>query len=140
MRATFPLLALALLTPHLHADDWPQFRGEHRDAVWNEAGIMQTFPAEGLKITWRAAVGNGLSSPVIAKGRVYLVDSELKKPKARENVRCLDEKTGQPVWTFTYDATYPDWAFAPDQKAGPNSTPIVHGGKIYSVGQMGDLL
>ena len=140
MRAIFPLLALALLTPHAHSDDWPQFRGANRDAVWNETGIMQTFPAEGLKIAWRAAVGNGLSSPVVAQGRVYLVDSERKKPKARENVRCLDEKTGQPVWTYTYDVTYPDWAFDPNQTAGPNSTPIVKDGKIYTLGQMGDLL
>ena len=138
MRALFPLLAL--LVQAVRADDWPQFRGANRDAVWNETGIMQNFPAEGLKIAWRAAVGNGLSSPVVAQGRVYLVDAELKKPKARENVRCLDEKTGKPVWTYTYDVTYPDWAFDPNQKAGPNSTPIVKDGKIYSVGNMGDLL
>ena len=140
MCAIFPLIAIALLTPGLRADDWPQFRGANRDAVWNETGIMQTFPAEGLKIAWRAKVGNGLSSPVVAQGRVYLADAEVKKPNARENIRCLDEKTGQPVWTFTCDVAYPDWAFDPTQKSGPNSTPIVRDGKIYSVGNMGDLL
>jgi len=140
MRATFFPLVLAILAARTSADDWPQFRGTNRDAVWNEAGIMQTFPAEGLKVTWRAAVGHGLATPVIAQGRVYLTDSELKKPDARENVRCLDEKTGQPVWTFSYDVTYPDWAFDPKSLTGPNSTPIVRDGKIYAVGQMGDLL
>ena len=134
------LAALGWLAQAARADDWPQFRGANRDSVWNETGIMQTFPPDGLKITWRALVGNGLSSPVVAKGRVYLLGSELEKPKARERLHCLDEKTGQPLWTYAYEVTYPDWAFDPKQNSGPNATPIVHDGKLYTLGQMGDLL
>ncbi|MEQ1853053.1 MAG: PQQ-binding-like beta-propeller repeat protein [Chthoniobacteraceae bacterium] len=122
------------------ADDWPQFRGPDRDAVWKETGIAQTFPADGLKVAWRAPVGNGLSSPVVAKSRVFLIGSELAKPKARERVHCLDGKTGRPLWTHAYDVTYPDWAFDPKQNGGPNATPIVQEGKVYTLGQMGDLL
>lgn len=134
-------LALSLVLPVAAcADDWPQFRGANRDAVWNETGIMQTFPAEGLEITWRALVGEGFSSPVVLQGRVYLVGSELKKPDAREYVLCLDEKSGRTLWTHAYDVTYPDWAFEQKQRSGPNATPVVHDGKIYSLGQMGDLL
>ena len=88
-----------------------------------------------------ALVGNGLSSPVVANGRVYMIGSELvEKPKARERVHCLDEKTGQQLWTYAYDVTYPEWAFDPKQNSGPNATPIFHDGKIYTLGQMGDLL
>lgn len=122
------------------ADDWPQFRGLNRDAVWKEAGILQSFPPEGLKIRWRAPVGFGLSSPVVAQGRVFLIDSELQKPRARERVHCFDEKTGQPLWTHAYEVNYPDWAFDPEQQSGPNSTPAVHSGKIYSLGAAGNLL
>lgn len=121
------------------ADDWPQFRGTNRDAVWNETGIMQTFPPDGLPVRWRAPVGTGLSSPVIAKGRGYLADAELQKPKARERVHCLDEKTGKPLWTHTCEVTYPDWAFDPTQTSGPNSTPVVQDGKLWCLGQMGEL-
>lgn len=121
-------------------DDWPQFRGLNRDATWHETGIMQTFPAGGLKIAWRAKVGYGLASPVVAQGRVYLVDSELEQPKARECVRCLEESTGKPIWTHSYDVAYPDWAFDPKQKSGPGATPVVQDGKIWTLGQMGDLL
>lgn len=123
----------------LHADDWPQFRGLNRDAVWNVPGIMQTFPAEGLPVSWRVQVGFGLASPVVAEGRVYLVDAELNKPKAQERVRCWDEKTGRPLWSHAYDVTYPDWAFDASQKAGPNSTPILRDGKVWSLGQMSDV-
>jgi outer membrane protein assembly factor BamB len=133
------LVAIVSLAGALCAEDWPQFRGPNRDAVWHETGIMQVFPSEGLPVRWRAPIGYGLSSPVVADGRVYLADAELQKPKARERTHCFDEKTGKILWTYTYDVTYPDWAFDPTQKPGPNSTPIVKDGKIYALGMMGDL-
>ncbi|OAI57981.1 hypothetical protein AYO49_01700 [Verrucomicrobiaceae bacterium SCGC AG-212-N21] len=122
------------------ADDWPQFGGPHRNGVWNETGIMQTFPPEGLKVRWRAPVGCGLSSPVVAQGRVYLIDSELNKPKARERIHCWDEKTGQALWTHAYDVSYPEWGFDPASKAGPGSTPLVAEGKVFTIGATGQLL
>jgi outer membrane protein assembly factor BamB len=134
------LLALALFAQCAQGGDWPQFRGANRDAVWNEPGIMQAFPAEGLKAAWRASAGYGMASPVVAQGRVYLTDSEIREHVARENIRCLDEKTGKPVWTFSYEAKYPEWGFDPKNQTGPNSTPVVSGGKIYTLGQVGDLL
>src|SRR5438874_746716 len=89
-------LALPLLLAAVsRADDWPQWRGPHRDGVWAETGIVAAFPPDGLKARWRAKVGPGWSSPVVAGGRVYLTDSELNKPRARERVHCFDETTGK---------------------------------------------
>ena len=34
------LIALTCALP-LHADDWPQWRGEGRRGVWNETGILE---------------------------------------------------------------------------------------------------
>ena len=87
----------------VQADDWTQFGGPRRDGVWNETGILQIFSPGGLKIRWRAPVGWGLSSPVVAQGRVYLIDSSLEKPRARERIHCWDEKTGQTLWTHLYE-------------------------------------
>jgi len=121
------------------AGDWPQFRGPDRDAVWSESGVMQTFPPGGLRVRWRAPAGGGCSSPVVAAGRVYLVDSAIEKPKARERVHCWDERTGQALWTYAYEVTYPEWAFDPSQKSGPNATPIVEAGKLFALGVTGRL-
>ena len=91
------LVALApplLLSVVMQAEDWPQFRGPNRDGVWNETGIMVSFPPDGLKIPWRVRVGRGLSSPVVAQGRVFLTDVQLQKPSARERVLCFDEVNG----------------------------------------------
>src|SRR4051794_1513145 len=102
---------IGLFTVAAHADDWPQFRGPQRDGVWNETGIMQTFPAEGLKIRWRVPVDAGLSSPIVSGGRVFLCDSARQKPKAWERVHCFDEKTGELLWTRSEEVSYPNWAF-----------------------------
>jgi outer membrane protein assembly factor BamB len=138
------LLAAALALPMalsaaLRADDWPQWRGPNRDGVCAETGLQESFPAGGLNVSWRAAVGWGFSSPVVAQGRVYLADSELVKPKAKERLHCFDEMTGKAVWTHVYDVAYEDWAFDPSQEIGPVATPIVQNGKVYTVGRVGHL-
>ena len=99
----------------MRAEDWPQFRGRDRDGVLHEKGLAESFPADGLKVRWRKPVGWGLSSPVILGGRVFVTDSELKQPAAKERVLCFAEKTGEPLWTFSYDVNYPEFAFVPGQ-------------------------
>ncbi len=133
-------LTLSLLASVvLRADDWPQWRGPNRDGVCGETGLLESFPAGGLKVRWRVPVGWGFSSPVVAQGRVYLADSEVKKPKAKERLHCLDETTGTALWTHVYEVAYEDWAFNPTQEIGPVATPIVHKGKVYTLGRLGHI-
>ncbi|MBI3921462.1 MAG: PQQ-like beta-propeller repeat protein [Armatimonadetes bacterium] len=133
-------LALPLLLPAaIRAEDWPQWRGPNRDGVCGETGLLESFPAEGLKVRWRVPVGWGFSSPVVAQGRVYLADSEVVKPKAMERVHCFEETTGKALWTHVYEVAYEDWAFDPKQEIGPVATPIVQKGKVYTVGRLGHL-
>jgi outer membrane protein assembly factor BamB len=120
------------------AKDWPQWRGLNRDGVWSETGVGETFPTNGLKVRWRAPVGYGYSSPIVAQGRVYVTDSQLdKQPKARERVLCFDEESGKSLWTNSHEVIFPDWAFTPGQEKGPNATPIVENGKVYSLASFG---
>jgi outer membrane protein assembly factor BamB len=107
--------------------------------VYSESGLLQSFPTGGLKVRWRAPVGWGFASPVVAQGRVYLADSEVVKPRARERLHCFDATTGKALWTHTYDVAYEDWAFDPTQEIGPVATPIVHNGKVYALGRLGHL-
>src|SRR4051794_25712004 len=95
----------------VQADDWPQWLGSKRDGVWRETGLVKQFPKEGLKVRWRAPVGQGYSGPAVASGRVYLTDFALDEggqgPKSgftkqamsgKEHVFCFDEKTGRELW------------------------------------------
>lgn len=122
------------------AEDWPQFRGPARAGVWPESGILQTFPKDGLKIRWRAAVGPGWSSPVVGEGRVIVTDSELVKPKAKERTLCFDEKTGKRLWAYTCEVDYPDWAFSPQYETGPSATPVTEAGKVFVLGGSGQVI
>src|SRR5436190_756197 len=107
----FPI-ALAFAS---RAEDWPQWRGSDRDGVWHETGIQKKFPAEGLPVRWRAPVGYGFSSPVVAKGRVYVTDALLDRPKVRGRVLCFEETTGKLLWTFSREKTC---VVAFDRKSG----------------------
>src|SRR5438128_6586458 len=132
-----PVLVLLLMAPWAMAIDWPQFRGPNRNGNWEETGILESFPREGLKIRWRHPVGGGFSSPVVAQGRVFVSDVALTKPTSRERVHCFEEKTGKVLWVFGYQEHYGEWTFVPERGAGPTATPIVDQGRIYVVGANG---
>ena len=136
----FAALAALVFATFAHAEDWPQWRGPNRDSVWRETGILQSFPSEGLKILWRVPVGVGFSSPVVAKERVYITDSQVTRTNACERVHCLNAATGKSIWTHTYNAVYPEYGADPDHPFGPVATPVVAGGKVYTLGRMSDLL
>jgi len=102
-------------------------------------GILQKFPAGGLRVRWRAPVGPGWSSPVVVRGRVYLTDMRLEKPKAWERIQCFKESTGKLLWSYASELVYPEWAFIPEHGGGPAATPIVEDGKIYSLGRSGQV-
>lgn len=132
--------ALIICAISLHSADWPQWRGPNRDGVWTETNVLQTFPAEGLKVEWRVPAAYGFSSPVIADGRVCLTDCQLKAPNVHARIHCFDEKTGAQLWEFSQDQKFPDWAFARGTEAMPNGTPILHNGKLYAPGPNGHTL
>ena len=130
---------LPLLSIPARAADWPQWRGPNRDNVWNETGILKSFPPEGLTIRWRVPVGPGWSSPVVGRGRVYLTDMRLEKPRAWERIQCFKESTGKLLWSRESELVYPDWAFIPEHGGGPAATPIVEDGKIFWFGRSGQV-
>jgi outer membrane protein assembly factor BamB len=138
---SFAVLAAAIAVPGVLADDWPQWLGPQRDGVWREAGILDKLPPGGPKIVWRAPIAAGYASPAIADGKVYVTDriggaAKAKKSSAgKERVLCLDETSGKILWQHEYDCTY-----QVGYPAGPRTTPAVHGGKVYTLGTMGDLL
>jgi outer membrane protein assembly factor BamB len=118
----------------LRADDWPQWRGPNRDGVWRETGILAAIPEGGLTIRWRARIGNGYSGPVVAQGRVFVTDHQLR-PEV-ERVLCFEEATGKPLWTHSYSCAYEDMEYG----NGPRASPTVHAGKVYTLGTKGHLL
>ncbi|WP_373650303.1 PQQ-binding-like beta-propeller repeat protein [Schlesneria sp. DSM 10557] len=129
------------------ADDWPQWMGPERDAVWREKGIIKTFPADGPKVRWRTKVGGGYAGPAVANGRVYVTDKQLpsgesdpsnpfsrERQTASERVLCLDDKDGSIIWKHEYDCPY-----TVSYPAGPRTTPVIKDGFVYTLGSEGHL-
>jgi outer membrane protein assembly factor BamB len=129
------------------ADDWPQWMGPQRDGVWRETGLVAKFPAGGPKVHWRRPIGAGYSGPAVVGDRVYVMDRERAKdangkPLAftrdgyagNERVLCLSATDGRPIWQHVYDCSY-----RIAYPSGPRTTPLVHEGRVYTLGAMGDL-
>jgi outer membrane protein assembly factor BamB len=145
-RFTVAALLLSCLA-FARADDWPQWLGPQRDAVWRETGILEKFPINGLTFRWRTPIGTGYAGPAVAGGRVYVHDRKLAanttnpanafdrgRIPGTERVLCLDEKNGRVLWTHEYEAPY-----TVSYAAGPRATPVVHQGKVYTLGSEGHL-
>jgi outer membrane protein assembly factor BamB len=116
------------------AADWPQWRGPTRDGVWNEKGLLDRFPTEGLKTRWKQPIGGGYAGIAVLKGRVYTLDRQTQ-PREVERVLCLDATSGKTVWEYAYPVSYGKL----DYGNGPRSTPTVHEDKVYTYGALGNL-
>ncbi len=118
------------------AEDWPEFRGKGRLAVWSESGILEKFPEGGLRARWRTPIKSGFSGPSVSEGRVFVMDyAEIKRPRGTERALALDEKTGAILWTREWPVDYRSM-YLP---TGPRATPTVDGDRVYFSGADGKL-
>lgn len=133
--------------PRALAADWPQWLGEDREGVWRETGLLERFPAGRPRVLWRGRLGPGNSGPAVAMGRVYVMDrqpalgadgkpapTEKGKSAGKERVVCLGAADGKLIWEYAYDCPY-----SIAYRTGPRVTPLVHQGRVYTLGAMGDL-
>jgi outer membrane protein assembly factor BamB len=136
----FVIVTLAPLGTNAQADDWPQWRGLQRDAICHEQGLLETFPASGAKVRWRVPIGPGHASPIVAKGRVYVVDAELAKPQAWEQIHCFDENSGEHLWTHREEVKIAAGFFEEGTKLHPCSTPLVTDGMLVMLTSTGTVV
>lgn len=139
-----PTLVLAATLAAV-ADDWPQWLGPQRDGVWRETGLIERIPTNGLPIDWRVAVRPGYVGPAVAGDRLFLLDRQAGTNSSRssggstavpgnERLLCLNARTGAPLWEQSYDCPY-----RIAYPSGPRATPVVAGGRVYTLGSMGHL-
>ena len=134
-------LVMGLGVVAVNADDWEQWRGPDRLGVWHEDGIIESFPDDGLTVTWRTPLRSGYAGPAVADGRVFVLDW-LDDPTSRtldgtERAVALDEETGAVLWTHEWHTSYR--MLMASYAVGPRATPTVDGDRVYVVGATGRL-
>jgi outer membrane protein assembly factor BamB len=134
MKKTILLTQLLLSIFIASGQDWPDWRGAQRDAVWKESGIVEKFDAEVIVPEWSVPIAPGYSGPTVAKGKVYVTDRP-EESAPLERVLCFDEQNGEKIWEFEYECDYIGVGYP----AGPRASVVINEGKAYSLGTMGHL-
>jgi outer membrane protein assembly factor BamB len=137
MRSIY-VLALVLASDPVAAQQsaaptWNQWRGPARDGR-TAVTVPKKWSPKPTPI-WKVAVGLGHASPLVDNGRVYV----FARLDDNETVSALDLQTGKPVWSQRYQAAYTINRAAAGHGKGPKSTPILHGGRLYTLGITGVL-
>ena len=95
LRIVFVLLAALPAS----AADWPQFRGPTGDGHYSGPPLVTEWGPD-TNVAWKTPIpGNGWSSPIISKGKVYLTTA-VPKEQGDISLRaiCLDAATGKVEW------------------------------------------
>lgn len=124
------LAAVFLSASALNAGDWPQWLGATRNGVSPE--IVQAWDSAPEAI-WRKPVGNGYSSPIVAKGMAVI--HAAVEGKDAEEVTAFDMRSGEVRWTDSYDRA----PYRSQLGVGPRTTPTIVDDLLYTFGITGVL-
>ena len=141
LRFSLLLWACAAFYAEAAESEWPQFRGPTGQGLsaarnvpieWNDTNHVQ----------WKIEVpGRGWSSPVLAKGRIYLTAAVPDANSSDITLRalCVDEATGAIEWDTEVFRPDPSSTAAMHRKNSPASgTPIITDDRLYvHFGHMG---
>lgn len=127
--------AVSCLSTSGRCDDWPQWRGEDRNATVDDPQLVSSLPTDSVTLKWTAAVGPGYSGPTVSGGRVYLTDRQGEGTDVIERVLCFDAETGNALWQHSDPVQYSIGY----QASGPRAAVTVHDGRAIAVGGMGRL-
>ncbi len=114
-----------------NGQDWPDWRGENRDGVWDEA--IENIESFELRQVWSQPLGSGYSGPTVAAGKVFVTD--LQQDPQTEGIICFNEKSGVKMWEHRYECQYEGIGYP----AGPRASVVFDNGLVWSLGTMGNL-
>jgi outer membrane protein assembly factor BamB len=130
-RNVLTALALSASATTQALEDWPQWRGPHRDGLSAEKNLLKSWPQDGPPLAWRVSgAGEGYSSFAVAGGRIFTLGAR----GDREYVVAFDAASGKRLWEVAHGSRFKN-----DRGDGPRSTPTVDGARLYVFGASGDL-
>ena len=124
--------AYSLFSSALIAGDWPGWRGENRDDISNEKGLLKSWPSSGPDKIWMNEDGGlGYAGFSVSNGGLYTMGAFGNT----EKLLAFNASTGKKVWELPIgDLLTNGWG------DGPRTTPSVSDGKVYALGGKGNLV
>jgi outer membrane protein assembly factor BamB len=130
-----------LLAVSSFGGDWSQFRGPDGLGISIEKNVPTKW-SSSENIAWKVALpGPGASSPMVAKGRVYVtcytgygLEPNAGEPKdLRRHLLCFDRKNGQLLWHKEFEPKLPEHAYQGEGSyhGYTASTPVTDGERLY---------
>jgi outer membrane protein assembly factor BamB len=130
----FILTTLFFLTSifSLLAHDWPSWRGEQRDGVSKETGLLQEWPSSGPNKLWISdQAGLGYSGFTIQDGILFTMGAFDKS----EYLLAFNANSGKKIWSLKVGELLTNgWG------DGPRMSPSISGNKVYALGGKGNLV
>ncbi len=117
---------------------WLQWGGADRNFTSPATGLANRWPKDGPPKLWERPLGDGYST-ILCEGDTlytqYSVRDKADEFKGEEFIIALDATTGKTKWEHKYDAPWPkNKDLQMEFGAGPHSTPIIVGDRLFAVG------
>lgn len=126
-------LAAPPKTPLKPTETWPQWRGAGGQGIAQKTRLPAAWPDAPAAPFWRAALGSGWSSPIVADGKVVVTD----RNDAKERTVAFDAESGKLLWERSHAVDFSPHAVGMRHGTGPKSTPLIDRGRVYSLGIAG---
>jgi len=112
---------------------WPQWGGPNRNFMAETSGLADKWPDEGPPRLWHRELGDGYSTIVCDEGVLYTMYRKARMDDVEYTV-ALDSRTGKTIWEHQNQAPYIERPNEHWGGHGPNSTPLIVGRHLYTVG------
>lgn len=130
MKKQIVLLVLLFVVTISFAQDNAQWRGDNRDGIYQESGLLDVWPTEGPKLLWHYdGLGEGHASAAVTKDVIYTAGTE----GDQGFVIALDH-SGKELWKQIYGA---EWM---ESFNGVRSTPMINDGIVYVMSGFGKVV
>ena len=121
---------------------WPQWGGPRRNFMIDSAPLASSWPSSGPRRLWQRALGEGHSAIVSDGSRLYTMYRPLGllsmvRRSQTETIVAIDPASGKTIWEHSYDAPTAGLDF--EFGAGPHSTPLVAGNRVYAMSTLKQL-
>lgn len=127
-----PAMLVCFLAVTGYTTDSPQFRGADRTGMFNETGLMKSWPEEGPPKVWVAdGFGVGYSSALVYKERIYIT-STLEEQESFIFILDFDGKVIDKI-PYGKETTA-------EAAPGARCTPTIDGERMYLLSGLGDVI